>query len=363
MNKRKLTHIRWDITTKCNLNCVHCYAANLYPYKNDLPLDKIKQIIDNMQNPGVEAIAFYGGEPLIRNDIVDIIAYCTRKEIQSMVVTNGLLLEEVIDQLVGAGLSGVAVSLDGATSQTYEKIRGNVHFDKIVKSFKRLSDLGIKHRAINTVIMRENVHETEQFIRLASECKATSLNFDGLGIEGNVVNFAICSTLTPEEIIHFSELVIETLLKNKLPVNYAGLPFNPPVLLEHLNKKYNINLPIISKIHLATIDGLFVDAYGKSYACKGTHSGFTMKGKDFHQTGISLVEHTLAEVLQSNEFEELYYKMNPVNTAIHLSPCNKCKYYQFQCNPCPISAANPEKRYAESCINFPIGQICEILFE
>lgn len=73
MDKRKLTHVRWDITPRCNLNCKHCYAANLY--KDDfteLSLKQVKTVINNLEDPGVETIAFYGGEPLLRDDLKEI---------------------------------------------------------------------------------------------------------------------------------------------------------------------------------------------------------------------------------------------------------------------------------------------------
>lgn len=361
MNKRKLTHVRWDITVKCNLDCVHCYAANLYPTKTDLKLENVLQIIDHLQDPGVETIAFYGGEPLTRVDLTEIIRYCSNKEIQTMIVTNGILLDQYIERLVDAGLSGVAVSLDGATKETYQKIRRNPYFDDIITSFKRLKDIGVRYRAINTVIMRENVSETEQLIDLAIECSATSLNFDGLGIEGNAIESSLCSALSPEEVIHFTCRVIEKLIEGKLPIDFVSLPFTPPILLNYLNQLYQISLPIRPIFHMATINGLFVDAVGNAYACKGTHPGFTMKGTKFHTNGISLIKNTLLDVLQSPEFEELYYRMNLSDKECKLTPCKECQYFLLECSPCPITAQQPDKHYAENCLNFPISKICELL--
>ncbi|MCL2403853.1 MAG: radical SAM protein, partial [Coriobacteriia bacterium] len=85
--------IAWEITRSCNLNCVHCRAASRYgTYEGELSLDEIKKVIDNIVTISNPIIILTGGEPLLRDDIWDIIDYCHEKGAMPVVGTNATMI-------------------------------------------------------------------------------------------------------------------------------------------------------------------------------------------------------------------------------------------------------------------------------
>jgi len=128
-----------DLTEKCNLRCIHCRVSTSKDKLNEIPLNKVKDLIDELSRMKVIQIILSGGEPFIRNDIFEILEYCVKKGIPDLiVVTNGLLLnKEKIDKLKKSGLKKITVSLDGL-KESHEKIRGKGTFEKTLDVIKKL---------------------------------------------------------------------------------------------------------------------------------------------------------------------------------------------------------------------------------
>jgi MoaA/NifB/PqqE/SkfB family radical SAM enzyme len=127
----------------------------------------LKQIYDS----GACGIAFEGGEPLLRKDIVKILAFSHSLPLHTSLVTNGTLLESRIDE-ISPYISGVIyVSLDGL-EKTHDAIRGvNGSFKKSVEGI--MSAANEVPVTINTTIMAENLHEIEGMVKLAKELRVT----------------------------------------------------------------------------------------------------------------------------------------------------------------------------------------------
>ena len=112
----------WNITRKCNLSCLHCYASAVL-YKNtiadsqdasEVSTTKARMIIDDLAEYGVPVVLFSGGEPLLREDLPELAAYAVQKGMRAVVSSNGTLITpQKAAQLKKAGLSYVGISLDG----------------------------------------------------------------------------------------------------------------------------------------------------------------------------------------------------------------------------------------------------------
>jgi MoaA/NifB/PqqE/SkfB family radical SAM enzyme len=133
----------------------------------DSSLEKEKAILKQIHDSGVCGIAFEGGEPLLRTDLANILAFSRSLPLQTSLVTNGTLLESRIDEIASYINGAIYVSLDGL-EKTHDTIRGvNGCFKKAIKGI-----IASKEKVsvtINTTIMTENLHEIEDMVNLAKE--------------------------------------------------------------------------------------------------------------------------------------------------------------------------------------------------
>ncbi len=153
------------LTYNCNLRCKMC------PFwkksGKDSGLEKEKAILKRIYDSGACGIAFEGGEPLLRADLAEILAFSRSLPLHTSLVTNGTLLESRIDEIASCVNGVVYVSLDGL-EKTHDTIRGvGGCFKKairgIIASNEKVSV------TINTTIMTENLHEIEDMVKLAKE--------------------------------------------------------------------------------------------------------------------------------------------------------------------------------------------------
>ena len=115
-SKDKKPVVVWNMTKRCNLKCVHCYAfAEGEGYKGkELSTDEGKRLIDDMADFGVPVILFSGGEPLLRADLPELINYAVKKGLRAVISTNGTLITEEKARIFSEfSLSYIGVSLDG----------------------------------------------------------------------------------------------------------------------------------------------------------------------------------------------------------------------------------------------------------
>jgi len=133
------------VTYKCQCNCRHCSAGR--HLRNDLPelsTKEAKALIDQSQNLGVSIITFTGGEPLLRDDIYELISYVDKRKAITILFTNGLLLsEENIEKLVNAGLYSLFVSIDSPIPEEHDQLRGMAGlFESAILGIKRMQSKG-----------------------------------------------------------------------------------------------------------------------------------------------------------------------------------------------------------------------------
>jgi len=115
----------WNMTKRCNLKCVHCYAQAVDPEGvDDISTAQAKVLIDDLSAYGAPVMLFSGGEPLVRKDLVELASYATSKGMRAVISTNGTLItKEKARELKNVGLSYVGISLDGG-EEIHDKFRG-----------------------------------------------------------------------------------------------------------------------------------------------------------------------------------------------------------------------------------------------
>ena len=140
-----------SVTNRCNSKCSYCGYRKRE--QTDLSLQEIKKIIDTVCKLGAERMGFWGGEPLIRKDIEEIIDYALSKGLYITLDTNGYLAKENINVL--KKVNHVIISLDG-DKKYHDANRGTDTFEKVITAIKLLHENKIKFSTI-TVLTKNNI--------------------------------------------------------------------------------------------------------------------------------------------------------------------------------------------------------------
>ena len=124
-SKDKKPVVVWNMTKRCNLKCVHCYAQAVpVDGADDISTEQAKAMIDDLAAYGAPVMLFSGGEPLVRKDLVELASHATSRGMRAVISTNGTLItKEKARELKGVGLSYVGISLDGM-EEVHDRFRG-----------------------------------------------------------------------------------------------------------------------------------------------------------------------------------------------------------------------------------------------
>lgn len=124
-SKDKKPVVVWNVGRRCNLRCVHCYSQSKnIEYPDEITTKEAKGLLDDLAQFGAPVILFSGGEPLLRKDLSELIAYAREKGLRAVISTNGTLItREKAEELKKLGLSYVGISLDGL-KETNDRFRG-----------------------------------------------------------------------------------------------------------------------------------------------------------------------------------------------------------------------------------------------
>jgi len=165
----------WELTTGCNLRCIHCRAsATELMSPDDLDYRASCAVIDQIAEYAPLILVLSGGEPLWRRDVFDLARHARSKGLRVALATNGTLIDEAMGaRIKEAGIERVAVSLDGADAVTHDNFRGHQGaFEAAVEGLQIVRDLGVSTQ-INTTVTRHNAHQLPALVDLAQ-----SLNVD-----------------------------------------------------------------------------------------------------------------------------------------------------------------------------------------
>jgi radical SAM protein with 4Fe4S-binding SPASM domain len=156
----------WNVTARCNLRCVHCYAEG--PVEgNELSPAEGRGLIDDLAALGVPVLLFSGGEPLLREDIFDLIAHARRRGLRPSLSSNGTLIDaETARRLAEVGAAYVGVSLDGR-EETHDRFRAERGaFARALAGLRAARDAGLR-TGIRFTLTRDNMSDLPELLALA----------------------------------------------------------------------------------------------------------------------------------------------------------------------------------------------------
>jgi radical SAM protein with 4Fe4S-binding SPASM domain len=171
-NHNPLRIVFWETTVRCNLSCSHCRRLSIEP-TNELSsdegrsiIDQLSQISERQHSPAI--LIFSGGEPLLRQDLLDHAHYAHERNIPTALASNGTLIDQVIaHRIVDAGISRVAISLDGPDAGAHDRMR-NQHgsFERSLDGIHFIQETGAAVQ-INTTVSRSNLGTLPKMLDLA----------------------------------------------------------------------------------------------------------------------------------------------------------------------------------------------------
>ncbi|RZB30297.1 MAG: Fe-coproporphyrin III synthase [Desulfobacteraceae bacterium Eth-SRB1] len=160
----------WNITRKCNLKCVHCYAhAKNISFENELSTKEGKKLLDDLAQFGVPVILFSGGEPTIRKDLPELAAHAVEKGMRAVISTNGTLISQKMARILKEiGLSYVGISIDGM-EEINDRFRGvNGAYKSALEGIENCKEAGIKV-GLRFTINKLNAAEMPAIFKLLEE--------------------------------------------------------------------------------------------------------------------------------------------------------------------------------------------------
>src|SRR6185312_13346091 len=166
--------LTWELTYACNLACVHCLSSSGKRDSRELSTRQCKDIIDELERMQVFYVNIGGGEPTVRPDFWELVDYATAHHVGVKFSTNGVrITPEVAARLAASDYVDVQISLDGATAEVNDAVRGPGSFAMAIRALENLAAVGFSDAKISVVVTRHNVDQLDEFASLASRYGAT----------------------------------------------------------------------------------------------------------------------------------------------------------------------------------------------
>ncbi|AQT67739.1 Antilisterial bacteriocin subtilosin biosynthesis protein AlbA [Anaerohalosphaera lusitana] len=160
--RRRKPIVVWNITSKCNLRCVHCYNDSGCDIKsNEATTSEAKAVLDDLADFGVPSVLFSGGEPLMRDDLFELIDHARDKGLRTVISTNGTLITpERAAKINELGVSYVGISLDGIgeVNDQFRQVDGA--FDRAVAGIRNCQNAGVRV-GLRLTLTKRNVQDLD----------------------------------------------------------------------------------------------------------------------------------------------------------------------------------------------------------
>ena len=166
--------LTWELTYACNLACVHCLSSSGRRDPRELTTEQCEAVIDELQRMQVFYVNIGGGEPTVRPDFWHLLEYAVDHNVGVKFSTNGIrITPERARFLAGTDYVDVQVSLDGATAEVNDAVRGPGSFATATRALQNLADAGFQDAKISVVVTRHNVRQLDEFQAIADRYGAT----------------------------------------------------------------------------------------------------------------------------------------------------------------------------------------------
>ncbi|MFE6822220.1 mycofactocin radical SAM maturase [Streptomyces sp. NPDC057690] len=180
--------LTWELTYACNLSCAHCLSSSGRRDPRELTTDEAKAVIDELEAMQVFYVNIGGGEPTVRPDFWELLDYATAHHVGVKFSTNGVrITPDAARRLASNDYVDVQISLDGATAEINDAVRGAGSYETAVRAMGRLADAGMRNFKLSVVCTRYNIPQMDDFKALAdrygAQLRLTRLRPSGRGAD------------------------------------------------------------------------------------------------------------------------------------------------------------------------------------
>lgn len=343
------------VTSECNLRCKHCfYHENLEKFKsqNDFSTDEMMDLIKYLvEEINILSLVLSGGEPFLNEDIFKFIEYAKSKNVYVSIKTNATMIDDKIAEKLKNTLNlnndSVQVSLDGATEETNDKVRGKGSFQNAIKGINFLQKQGVK-LLVNFTPTSINYKDIPDLYELCKRLNIKNLLMGKLQVSSQEQAYLIPPI---EEVFELVAKLMDKIDSENSDLKIRTVPFG---ICDFVNFEYARNildkeiiekeLAIPSSCRCHKHENIFISADGKLYLCPLTETEELCLGD-----------------LKKNSFTEIWERRfsNPLFGCRKTEDivCNDCKYISLCKAGCPGLAY-----FKYGSINAP-GSNCKYVIE
>ena len=327
--------VRWDITGRCNLRCLHCY--NKSTQGPDLTTSAVIRILRILSKNGLRELNLSGREPTMRQDLPQIISWCHQHHVKVNLTTNGTLLNQTRLARFISSVNMIVYSIDGAQISTHDSIRGSGSFWRTTANIKKCRNYIDRHQlktrlGVSCTIHRRNIKEVSEIVDLCSAYSVDFLAINAIAFFGSASRMKEMLYLSPEEIINAWEKICRRHLRVR-PAHDLHLG-TFPMEARLLNAKYDLDLPVIQNSCSAG-KSLYINQSGEAFPCymiPPIAAAFPEFNKYMKPWRI-LTE----PISKAKKYFGSFIKMAHAHTQIDHQLCTDCSE-RADCRPCPLVA-------------------------
>ncbi|ABR46294.1 Radical SAM domain protein [Alkaliphilus metalliredigens QYMF] len=307
--------ISWNTTNHCNMYCDHCYRDSGVKGSSELNTEEGKALIDEIVLAGFKIMIFSGGEPLMREDLFELIAYAKDRGLRPVLGTNGTFITPAVaEKLKRVGTMGVGISLDSLDSHKHDGLRHyDGAWDGAIQGMRNCQSAGLPFQ-IHTTVMDWNNPELEAITDLAVELGAVAHHFFFLVPTGRAHNIEE-ESLRAEQY----ERTLERIMKKQQLVRIELKPTCAPQFMR-IAKQMGMNLRF-GRGCLAGTSYCIINPNGKVQPC----AYLDMEIGNVRETPFS-------EIWKNSEV------FSNLRTLSYGGGCGSCEYH-ISCGGCRARAA------------------------
>jgi mycofactocin radical SAM maturase len=180
--------LTWELTYACNLACTHCLSSSGRRDPRELTTDEAKAVIDELERMQVFYVNIGGGEPTLRPDFWNLVDHAAAHHVGVKFSTNGIrITPAVAARLAGNDYVDVQISIDGATEEVNDAVRGAGSFSMAMIAAENLTRAGFRDFKLSVVCTRHNIGQLDAFKAIAdrygAQLRLTRLRPSGRGAE------------------------------------------------------------------------------------------------------------------------------------------------------------------------------------
>jgi len=240
----------YGITSKCNLNCKHCYAqATEEASPDELSTEEARNLINELADWGVKFLVLDGGEPLCRPDFLEIASHASSKGLTTGIGSNGTLIDRAMaEKIKQAGVQAVAISIDSVKGEVHDAFRGKKGaFHQAMNGVAACKEVGLPFQ-FGMVIRKETLSEVPDMLKLAIDSGASAAEFFDLVEAGRAKTECRGESPSPEERKQIMEWLAQAQVDCPIIIRVPACPMYPLILQERKIKPKYFPAELLARI-------------------------------------------------------------------------------------------------------------------